>query len=210
MVRRARTHEQGFVLLMAMATLASLLTLTSVMLTRSMTEQLASTHFINKQRAFQWAEARLDDVLATLAQDPSSILYVMGDPDGDGLGDPDCLPMTWGSPAQITCTITDVTPNLPAFNVMVSTRQLQITTEATINGTRQRVEAVAQVEGASIFQWAIAVTLELDFRFGGHLVDAYDSTSISYPYLGWSLMTARPIEAQVRANVDQPLQTLGS
>ena len=62
-----RKQQKGFILLTALVVLAGLTTLTSVMMTRSITELSAANRFVEEQQAFHLAEAGVDDTLTALS-----------------------------------------------------------------------------------------------------------------------------------------------
>ncbi len=59
-----RTRNKGFILLMTMTLLASLVALANVMLVRALVESRASTRYLEKTKSFHAAEAGLDVLLA--------------------------------------------------------------------------------------------------------------------------------------------------
>ncbi len=154
-------------------------------------ELQAAQRFIDVNQAAQVAEGGVDNVLAALTKDPSSIFAGACPPNLD--------------PARVTCTLEDIpTQVTPGATVLQGTRQIKIQVTGAVPTlaapqAQQTIEVVADVSQASVFQWPLFAD-EVRFGIFGHtLVDGYNSTNGPYPYYGGA-EHQRPILAQVRSN----------
>ncbi len=212
---QTKSQERGYALLMSLMVTSFLLVWSMASLTTSVANHAATNRYADKQRAFQLAEARLNHVLWVFTYDPSSIFFRDANGDGvvnlvcPGAPDPaqvagtDCVCPTVSDPtlsANTTCGLLDLTPNPDPFSLINNTRIVKVRTTGTTNGTRQTLEAVVQVRGASIFQWPLFGSSGVGFVAGANLVDGYDSTAGPYPYAGLPLSAPRSMIGQVRSN----------
>ena len=190
--RPQRLNQRGFVLLFSWMVPFALILLTQVGLARAVTEGVAANRFVAKQQAFQVADGQLDNVLAALAKDPSSLLTGTCPPSVD--------------PTRTSCTLQDVTQQLdPTATALQGTRQARIVVTGfmpnrTTPQAQATIEAIVEVDGASIFQWPMFAD-QVIFQWQSNLVDGYDSTGgTPYPYGGLGPGASRPIRAQIRSN----------
>ncbi len=187
-----RRNQRGAILLLSWMVVSGLTALTQVMLARSMTELMAANRFLAKQQAFQGAEGQLDDVLAALAKDPSSLLTGT------------CPPSV--NPTRTSCTLEDVTQQLdPTATALQGTRQARIVVTGfmpnrTTPQAQATIEAIVEVDGAAIFQWPMFAEQVHFGVFGQNCVDGYDSTNGAYPYADCFSLHPRPILAKIRSN----------
>ena len=131
-------QQGGFVFFTALIVLVSAISLSAVGLTRSLTESTAAQRFVEKQQAFQQAEAAVDDALATLTANPTLALPYA--PSASALNPPALLAL--GSKSY---TIT-----------RVGTGIAQISTSGSSDwGISQTIEVVVQMPAAQPFQQAI-------------------------------------------------------
>ncbi|MBI4341840.1 MAG: hypothetical protein HY599_00560 [Candidatus Omnitrophica bacterium] len=155
-----RDRESGFVLLAALMVLIGAVSLGAAGLSRSLIEMTAAERFIDKQQAFQQAEAAVDDALATLTADPNLAL-------------PYTMPTSTTTSSAVlgskTYTITDLGN---------SRRRLSATGTMT-GGVAQTIEVVVEVPAPALFQQALFGEDNLHIH-QGILIDSYDSTLGAY------------------------------
>lgn len=171
------TKRQGFILLLALAILASLATIITTGLTRSMTELLAARYFVVRQMAFHLAEAGLDDALAdhrlqgplTPAQ-VNALLRLRGPDDQAGTADDGrllaCRPAPLPPPCPATGTyVVTIADNLEDDNDLTTDTDqgrvilTAVGTAGTAGAASETVQATVQLQMIrSAFMYAMAGT----------------------------------------------------
>ncbi|MBI4341839.1 MAG: hypothetical protein HY599_00555 [Candidatus Omnitrophica bacterium] len=155
-----RDRESGFVLLAVLVVLLGTISLSAAGLSRSLLELTAAERFIDKQQAFQQAEAAVDDALATLTATPTLTL-------------PYTMPTSTTTSSAVlgskTYTIMDL-----------GNRIARITASGSSDGNvSQTIEVVVQLPASEPFQQAIFGDAGLQVN-KDTVVDSYNSTLGAY------------------------------